>query len=553
MTLLAPSNIQSAHKGIGSKTLRLKKCLDAGFPVPPFVAIPSEDCQAIRRDVGLRMETTGEIHNALDAQTYAVRSSALIEDGDQTSMAGQFQTRCGVPPAGLSDAIREVLDHADGVLQGQMNKFSLLVQSFVEPDFSGVCFTRNPQGGREMVFEYHQGRGEKLVGGEIQAERLSLLWNHALPPTAARIPGFAKLLETCKAVEELFGAPQDIEWCLQAGILHILQSRPITSISKNQYAQILFLVSVLPSQEPFLYDKSPVTEMAPRPTSLTLDVLKEIHRDTGPVAGVYRRFGIDFRDTDFFKQIGNELFVDKEKEIKSLLPSYSVVNSPTLTPRMTFSGGWWATIKNLAALSLLPARFTDRAIQRLEEELRAKLAAPWAAESPEKVLARFLEDYESVFETNLLAGIAVKSLEIALKGEAEVSEILQTGGPLLAPAEGGIPEIREIGWLGNSLDLADETEFLRCLDPIQKPSPGGWDALPEKNKKSLATPVRRALRSARLREWGRWLTVRGVNKLRRAVLDWARGKGIKDARLVHFARWEEIRQRSGSGGGLDGA
>lgn len=41
-----------------------------------------------------------------------------------------------------------------------------------------------------------------------------------------------RLAELGARCEEVFGGPQDIEWAFAGGRLHLLQSRPITTLSK---------------------------------------------------------------------------------------------------------------------------------------------------------------------------------------------------------------------------------------------------------------------------------------------------------------------------------
>src|SRR5207247_7692980 len=45
-----------------------------------------------------------------------------------------------------------------------------------------------------------------------------------LPPAHAR-----ELARLASDLEEVFGGPQDVEWCIYEGRVHLVQSRPITS------------------------------------------------------------------------------------------------------------------------------------------------------------------------------------------------------------------------------------------------------------------------------------------------------------------------------------
>lgn len=61
----------------------------------------------------------------------------------------------------------------------------------------------------------------------------------ARPPAANRARSYAsrhgelrRLAELGARCEEVFGGPQDIEWAFAGGRLHLLQSRPFTTLSK---------------------------------------------------------------------------------------------------------------------------------------------------------------------------------------------------------------------------------------------------------------------------------------------------------------------------------
>ncbi len=156
---------------IGPKTLKLFDLQSLGLHVPPFRSIDAKTLQKHTNEKGeihvvaLR-DITKEIVSFLQCERYAVRSSALIEDSDKESFAGQFKTLINISEDGLELAIQEVTTHAYEFLSGRIEKFSLLIQEYIEPDISGVTFTRNPLGGREMIIEYHEGKGEEIVGGK---------------------------------------------------------------------------------------------------------------------------------------------------------------------------------------------------------------------------------------------------------------------------------------------------------------------------------------------------------------------------------------------------
>jgi pyruvate,orthophosphate dikinase len=85
---------------------------------------------------------------------------------------------------------------------------------------AGVAFTRNPAtGALEMYFDFQfNAQGEDVVAGRHRVrdnERLRLV----LPAV------WARLNDTCRELEALFGDAQDFEFTVQSGMLFLLQTR----------------------------------------------------------------------------------------------------------------------------------------------------------------------------------------------------------------------------------------------------------------------------------------------------------------------------------------
>ncbi len=453
---------------LGPKTQNLQQLKEAGFPVPDFLPVDPEHF------------SVDEIVKALPCAGYAVRSSALLEDTQSSSQAGQFLTLLDVKPEGLETAIRNVADHAQKKL-GSLKEFSILIQEFIEPDEAGICFTRNPLGGREWVLESHTGRGDRVVGGELRPEQKKGYWPEGL--------------QVFKKIEEFFGFPQDIEWCKQNGKLWILQARPITTISREEWEAVQRLEAALPSGT-FLYEKTEISEIAPRPDAETFALLQKIYAQQGPVAQVYAKFGVNYTDTDFLRLVDGELYVDRDAELRSLLPAYRYVKGK---PCWRQWKGTLSTLKNIWRLNRL--RF-DKADAHFEQ-LHKKLA--------KKELAPFLEDYQLIFEINLLSGFALGHLKQVLRRfpQFSLAELLQSGKDLPTL------EFSGKGLLGNSLDLQEKAPFQAHLGEPHDPD---WKGLSSLRRQVLEKHLKPALIYNRLRELARWLLVRHANVLRPASL-----------------------------------
>ncbi|WP_435105893.1 PEP/pyruvate-binding domain-containing protein [Arhodomonas sp. AD133] len=182
-----------------------------------------------------------------------VRSSAVGEDGARGSFAGQLESVLDVRDgAQLVAAIRRVwasalsarllaYSRARGV---GLNGVAVLVQGQEQPFCSGVLFTRSPDpgdGADTLYVELVAGHPGPLVAGEATPTRIRLdrggddmaVVGEAQcdeDTLAAFVTARQGLADAAVALEELFAAPQDIEWALDGdGALILLQSRPITA------------------------------------------------------------------------------------------------------------------------------------------------------------------------------------------------------------------------------------------------------------------------------------------------------------------------------------
>ena len=111
-----------------------------GFHVPKFIAIPSHISINLYSEIKSKKEVAQETIRILQCKRYAVRSSALIEDSENKSFAGQFTTKLNLSSNALAGGIDEVLRQANDFLHGELDKFSIIIQEYIAPDISGVTF-----------------------------------------------------------------------------------------------------------------------------------------------------------------------------------------------------------------------------------------------------------------------------------------------------------------------------------------------------------------------------------------------------------------------------
>ncbi|MEV4756309.1 rifamycin-inactivating phosphotransferase [Micromonospora sp. NPDC049559] len=215
---------------------------------------------------------TGALARLGEEAAYAVRSSATAEDLPTASFAGQQDTYLNV--VGAAAVLRHVsrcwasLFTERAVIYRQRNgidhrsvQMAVVVQRMVLPDAAGILFTADPVTGNRKVatVDASFGLGEALVSGlvnpdvfkvrdgevvaaTVTAKKLAI---HALPaggtrevavdPQRQEQPALTeaqvvRLVRLGRRIEEHFGRPQDVEWCLVDGDFQIVQSRPITTL-----------------------------------------------------------------------------------------------------------------------------------------------------------------------------------------------------------------------------------------------------------------------------------------------------------------------------------
>ncbi len=444
---------------------------EAGFVVPEFVAFSVQQVNALDSKIlaDLAVQELGDV-------SYAVRSSSLSEDQAGSSMAGQFKTVLDVSQRELPLAIDEVLVDAKKK-NGDLSEFSLIVIRYVEPDIAGVVFTRNPVGGREIVIEWVKGRGDAVVSGTAEPNRLSF-YRHQTPHKTGG-DWMADLIEKSLEIEKIFGYPQDIEWAICGDKVYILQSRPITTLSQEEVTSNAYLDDVLPKED-FFYQKTEVTEAAPQPGAETLDLLKSLYASGGPVAKAYAAIGVKYFDTDFLKVIGGQLYVDREQEIKSLFPAYSYLGSGDYLPKPNQLRGLMISIINQGKLRKAKFEVTE-----LHGKIKTRLQQPGES---------LLDDYELIFTINLSADQVTRRLKTSLPDDVNLAQALAmnsglAGSDLLQPPA---------SLLGNGLDLHD-------VSPFTASSPA--ELSKEMDSRVDAFLLRDAQDKIRLREYGRWLAV----------------------------------------------
>lgn len=348
MNSISVAHEQRPVSSIGGKGFNLFRLKETGVNVPPFVVIPQEmmwavigveagdDEQVARaiRECEVPDELLMEIVSTFSGNGFlAVRSSSVDEDGAQFSFAGQFDSYLFVKKKDLAIYIRKVWLSAfservvsyrksNGLPSGK--GIAVVIQRMVNAEKAGVVFSVNPTNGRktECLIGAVFGLGEGLVSGELDADNFVVSGTDVHQTLADKTHRFVikdeiqggtalvdlpnelknaavlnseealRIAAVAKQLENAFGCPQDVEWCIENNELYIVQARPITAIKQE----------VPNDGEEIVWDNSNIIESYPGLSSpLTFSFIIKMY------AAVYRQMcgimGVSVQDIEENKEV----------------------------------------------------------------------------------------------------------------------------------------------------------------------------------------------------------------------------------------------------------
>ena len=309
------------EKNIGAKASNLDILTKNGINVPKWFVVTSPD----------------ENFEVEESKLYAVRSSAVGEDGNENSFAGQMESFLYVKPSDIKARIKDVIDSANSDrikfyrekngISNKDVKVGVIIQEMINSDVSGVAFSINPVTGEEneIVISSVFGLGEGLVSGELNSDNYifkngkitkNIVQKHykivfdsengfGTKQVINKNPYEQTLTE--KQVKEIakevnrivkiFDTPQDIEWAYEKGKLYILQARPVTALNNKSHENI----------QEIIWDNSNIIESYPGVTTpLTFSFIKDVYTE------VYKQFllimGVEKElieeNSDIFQMLG---------------------------------------------------------------------------------------------------------------------------------------------------------------------------------------------------------------------------------------------------------
>ena len=271
----------------GGKAASLAVLHDEGMPVPPAYVLPVAVFNAHLPDAGPasrpeRPELAPDLQITLSRvaselcaqpdQQLVVRSSALGEDGETASFAGQNATYYYISAETLEKAVVDcwlslwsepALAYRAGLAADAPFGMAVIVQRMIQSERSGVCFSTDPTGERpeHALLEASWGLGAALVDGRVSPDRFWISESGEISqrkisrkrlkvaedlrdPSGQRLepvplrqqtqPSLSdgevdRIAALTREIAERRNCAQDVEWAIDGDEIFILQSRPITT------------------------------------------------------------------------------------------------------------------------------------------------------------------------------------------------------------------------------------------------------------------------------------------------------------------------------------
>jgi len=357
---------------------------DVDVSIPASLETASASIRASFERAGIPADLASAISTAYSSlvnhhpNPVAVRSSATAEDLPEASFAGQQDTYLNVRDTeALLDTVKKCwssLWTARAIayrIKNNMDQnavaLAVVVQEMVKAEAAGILFTANPIDGRrdEMVINAAWGLGEAIVGGLVSpdtiiAERatgrvkkvdvsektvITVLTDSGtaeIPLDDARRTSqvlnesqVAELVNIARKIEDFYGKPQDIEWCLGSSPapfggggrgeakIYIVQSRPITVLPEAP-------IEWAPPDPRGVYMRTGVVDLMPSPLS-TLFVTWAIPvlRDQMKPLGTRLGLGVPVLQEDYYTAINSYAYMNAAFPAKAwwwiltgMLPAY---------------------------------------------------------------------------------------------------------------------------------------------------------------------------------------------------------------------------------------
>lgn len=237
---------KSGVNEIGGKAYSIAKLSEYNIDVPRGVVLPKQIWKHYEKtgDKEFLRDIIKDVSSYFYAKRYVVRSSAIGEDSNDFSWAGCFESILDVEDTQLEDAIIECGKSLNGQrvqayqkLHNNINKIeyiAILIQEYIDADWSGVCFSSNPVTGNEeeCIIEYQKGKSGSVVGGYGEPITVIIDKKNKTVNEESHMPVnyISQIFEKVKEIYNIWKVPVDVEWVIKDEKLYITQARAITTI-----------------------------------------------------------------------------------------------------------------------------------------------------------------------------------------------------------------------------------------------------------------------------------------------------------------------------------
>lgn len=279
---------------VGNKAVNLRKLAGIGMKTPQTYAIKWEAYQRYVKDDDILIdELKTEIAETIDpGKTYAVRSSANIEDSMDRSFAGQFksvlhvqgvdnvlQAVWAVWSSAQTPAVKTYLERHN--IPTHELAMGVIVQEMVNPVYSGVTLSKNPvTGGDDVVVEAVKGDGTQLVQSGATPDRwVNKLgyWVEKAEGSAIPLSLIEEIVSNTKIIAQKLHHSVDLEWVYNGTDLYWVQVRAITTHNNRNVYSNYIPREMLPGMiKPLIFSVN-----IPLVNSIWINWLSEITGDLG--------------------------------------------------------------------------------------------------------------------------------------------------------------------------------------------------------------------------------------------------------------------------------
>ncbi len=288
MKYMASLHQKQPPASIGNKAASLHLLWKRGYLIPKtFIctwdAYLAYLCQEENLLASLRLELSQIL---VPERSYAVRSSANVEDTLERSFAGQFSTFLDVQ--GVDRVLEAILDiwrdTQSQSVYAYLNrtagnhlelKMAVIIQEMIPPILSGVSFSKNPITTLdEVIVEAVEGQGTALVQGGKTPLRWVNKWGGWItsPKNApAPIEVIELIVRKTKKIARACRKEVDLEWVYDGRQVHWLQMRDITSIGTKYYSNRMTKEMTPGMVQPLVW-----SVVTPIPSQAWVNILTEV-------------------------------------------------------------------------------------------------------------------------------------------------------------------------------------------------------------------------------------------------------------------------------------